>query len=166
MKTQLKTKKPSQGKKKPAQAKKPTQTKNKHTKKKKPKPPSPKYRRENLQPFAKWILDRHARDKGVTEIRIIADKPTKGVWSGFFTDDHLEDLIDAIEPLPSSLRGKIPFGDYPRVREGNCYFTMQPVDPDLLARSAGEFAKCQATSDGDVIGYSLFGVDEIGRAHV
>ena len=60
--------------------------------------------------------------------------------------------------LPTE-RAKIPFGEAPRIGEANFYFTMQPANPALLARSAYKFGKCQATADADIIAYHLFAVD-------
>jgi hypothetical protein len=95
----------------------------------------------------------------VTEIRLLADRPTKGVWSGFFDRDHADQLVSALRPLPDGAREKIPYGEHPRVGEANVYFTLNPVKPALHARSANEFNKCQATADCDIVAYTLFPVD-------
>ena len=46
-----------------------------------------------------------------------------------------------------------------KLREASIHFTLQTVDPDLLARSANSFSRTAATSDSDIIAYTLFAVD-------
>ncbi len=115
--------------------------------------------REHLVPFLKWLLRRHKNLDGVTEIRAIADRPAKMVWSGYFGPGHVRDLLEQILPDPDGPRPKIPYGDTPRIGEAQFYFSMQPADKALLARSAYALGRCEGTADRDVIAYHLFAVD-------
>jgi len=110
----------------------------------------------DLRHFVEMILKRHQRDGGITEIRILSDV---GTFSGYFDAHHVDELVKQIGPLR---RAKVPYGVNPRIGEGNVYFTLQPVNPALLARGANRFVKAkrgQATGDGDIVGYSIFAVD-------
>jgi hypothetical protein len=117
------------------------------------------YCQEHLVPFLQWLLARHTKLGGVTEIRVIAHRPSKMVWSGYFTPESIEDLVDEILPDPDGPRSKIPYGAAPRIGEAQFYFTMQPANKALLARSAYSFSRCEGTADRDVIAYHLFAVD-------
>ena len=117
------------------------------------------YCQEHLVPFSQWLMQRHQKLGGVTEIRVIADKPAKMIWSGYFDPGHIDELVKQIEPDSDGPRKKIPYGETARIGEAQFYFTMQPANPDLLAQSANELSRCQATSDGDTIAYTLFGAD-------
>jgi hypothetical protein len=110
-------------------------------------------------PFLRWLLRRHRNCGGVTEIRVIAEKPAKMVWSGYFDPAHLGALVEQIRPDPDGPRKKLPFGETPRIGEAQFFFSMQPVNPALLARSAYEFSRCPGTSDADIVQYQLFAVD-------
>jgi hypothetical protein len=114
---------------------------------------------ENLTSFVRWILSRHAKLGGVTEVRAIAERPCKMVWSGYFDAAHWEQVVELIRPEGTRPRTKIPYGGSPLIGEANFYFTMQAVKPALLARSDNEFTRCQATTDHDILGYHLFAVD-------
>lgn len=117
--------------------------------------------RESLIPFVKFITARHESHGGVTEIRILPGPGMRrGVWCGYFDKDHWRDLIEFILPLSGSPRPKIPYGGHPRITEGNIYFSMQAVHPDLLGRVANaiQWAE-QTTSDSDIVAYDMFGVD-------
>lgn len=117
--------------------------------------------RESLVPFVKFITSRHAARGGVTEVRILPGPGMRrGAWSGYFDQEHWRDLIEAILPLSGSPRAKIPYEDHPRITEGNVYFSVRPVDPDLLGRVANciRYAE-QSTSDADIIAYDMFPVD-------
>lgn len=114
---------------------------------------------KSLLPFLRWILRRHAALGGITEIRAIAEKPSKMIWSGYFDDKQIKLLVDLLLPDDDGPRPKLRFGEVPVIGEANFYFTMQPVNPALLARSAYEFGRCQATSDQDIVAYTLFAVD-------
>src|SRR5262245_24367558 len=103
------------------------------------------YFRGSLEPFLRWLLRRQGRHGGVTEIRAIADQPAKLICSGFFDAEHRQQLVQQILPEPGGPRPKIPYGGTPRIGEANFYFTMQPVNPKLLARSAYKLGRCQAT---------------------
>ncbi len=117
--------------------------------------------RESLIPFVQWITARHDAHGGVTEVRILGGSGgKKAVWCGYFDKDHWRELIKAIQPLSISPRSKLPYGDYPRIGEANIYFSLRPVDPDLLGRVANciKYAE-QTTSDADIVAYDMFGVD-------
>jgi hypothetical protein len=109
----------------------------------------------NLCEFTDWITKRHHDCGGVTEIRILRGNRA---YIGWFDYDHQKELLEAILPTPS-IRKKIPYGDYPRIGEANIYFSLQVVDPDLLARSAYCFSQTSATSDNDILAYHLFAID-------
>jgi len=114
--------------------------------------------RDSLGPFLRWILARHYQCGGVTEVRILGGG-RRGVWSGYFDKDHVDDLVQAILPM-AKVRSKIPYEDYPRIGEANVYFTLQAVHPDLLARAANRIKRADTTtSDADVVAYCLFAVD-------
>ena len=117
-----------------------------------------KYYRDSLLPFLRWILDRHHRCGGITEVRILGGG-RRGVWSGYFDKDHCDDLVQAVLPM-AQVRSRIPYDDYPRIGEANVYFTLQAVHPDLLGRAANRVRRADTTtSDSDVVAYCLFGVD-------
>ena len=54
--------------------------------------------RDHLRPFLKWLLRRHRKFGGVTEIRAIAEAPAKMVWSGYFDPQHVKALVEQITP--------------------------------------------------------------------
>ncbi len=112
-------------------------------------------RYDNLCQFIEWITERHNNCGGVTEIRTLQGKRA---YIGYFDNEHQKELLEAILPIPG-IRKKIPYGDYPRIGEANMYFSLQVVDPDLLARAAYSFSQTSATSDNDIIAYHLFAVD-------
>jgi len=117
--------------------------------------------RESLLPFVKFATSRHEAQGGVTEIRILPGPGMRrGVWCGYFDKAHWRDLIKAILPLAGSPRPKLPYGGYPRIGEGNVYFSLRPVHPDLLGRVANtiQYAE-QSTTDADIIAYDMFSVD-------
>ncbi|MBI4376696.1 MAG: hypothetical protein HY549_09635 [Elusimicrobia bacterium] len=117
--------------------------------------------RESLIPFVEYITSRHDSHGGVTEVRILGGPGgKKGAWCGYFDKEHWRDLIKAILPLSGSPRSRLPYGDYPRIGEGNIYFSLRPVHPDLLGRVANcvKYAE-QSTTDVDIIAYDMFGVD-------
>jgi hypothetical protein len=117
-----------------------------------------RYYRHSLLPFLQWILDRHRRCGGITEIRILGGGQ-RGVWSGYFDKDHCEDLVQAVLPMVQ-VRSKIPYDDYPRISEANVYFTLHAVHPDLLGRAANRIRRADmTTSDGDIVAYCLFAID-------
>ena len=117
--------------------------------------------RESLIPFVEFITARHAAHGGVTEIRILGGPGNKkGTWCGYFDKEHWKDLINSVLPLSNSPRLKIPFGGYPRTGEGNIYFSLRPVHPDLLGRIANSIQwAAQTTSDEDIIAYDCLGID-------
>jgi hypothetical protein len=117
-----------------------------------------KYYHDSLLPFLRWILDRHHRYGGITEIRILGGGH-RGVWSGYFDRDHCDDLVQAVLPMVQ-VRSKVPYDDYPRIGEANVYFTLQAVHPDLLGRAANRIRRGDTTtSDGDIVAYCLFAID-------
>jgi hypothetical protein len=122
--------------------------------------PSSKYCSNDLIPFLKWLLPRHKKHGGITEIRAIAEQPVKMICSGYFDPTNRTSLVEQIRPAYDGPRAKIPYGDSPRIGEANFYFSMQPVKSDLLARSAYELTRQKhTTSDSDIVCYSLFAVD-------
>ena len=106
--------------------------------------------------FLKFILHRHAKHGGVTEIRLIQEQGGNVIRSGYWDPDHLDELIDQLAPRN---RDKVPFGEHPRIREANVYVCLHPADPTLLARSANSFAKCPATANGDIVAFDLVLID-------
>ncbi len=116
------------------------------------------YYRDSFAPFVRWILERHHRCGGVTEVRILGGGH-RGVWSGYFDKDHVDDCVRAILPM-AKVRSRIPYEDCPRIGEANVYFTLQVVHPDLLARAANRIKRADTTtSDADIVAYCLFAVD-------
>lgn len=116
---------------------------------------------EHLVPFVEWLLNRHDRHDGVTEIRILGLANQKKVtWAGYFDKDHIGELITAVLPCSNSPRSKIPYGAHPRIGEANIYFSLHPVHRDLLGRIANkiEYAS-QTTSDEDIVAYDLLAID-------
>jgi len=114
------------------------------------------YSEENVAAFLAWITERHRHCGGVTEIRILSGGK---VHCGWYDADHQRELLEAIRPVE---RQKVPYGEHPRIGEANIYFTMQVVNPDLLARRANrvDLAKTgEATSDADILAYTIFAVD-------
>jgi hypothetical protein len=111
---------------------------------------------KKLRKFVRWLTKRHAAQGGVTEIRAIADRPNKAVWSAYVKPDDVENIVATIQPVE---RPKIPYGEHPRDGEATFYFTLNTVKPALYARSAGTFNRCEATADADVVAYSLFPID-------
>jgi P4 family phage/plasmid primase-like protien len=95
---------------------------------------------------------------GVFECRVFGANGSK--YLGYF--DNAESLIRAILPPPESPREKIPFGDFPRISEGNHYLTMNPVKRDLFARSANKFMFAKTgdgTSNEDAAAFNMFFID-------
>ena len=72
---------------------------------------------------------------------------------------HPKTLLELIRPLDGGPRSKIPYGEHPRIGEGNVLFTLNPVNPDLLARAANTFAKCDGAADAHISAFSLFLLD-------
>jgi hypothetical protein len=95
---------------------------------------------------------------GVFEVRILG---IDGInYTGYF--DNAESIVKALLPLSESPRTKIPFNDYPRITEANHYVTMNPIAPDLLARSANRFMRAKSgnsASNEDCAIFSLFFID-------
>ena len=89
-------------------------------------------REKNLREHLAWILGRHKKHGGVTEVRLIQEHPVKNIWSGYWDPDHLDELVDLL--LPED-REKVPYGQHPRIGEANVYVCLHPADPQLLARS-------------------------------
>lgn len=85
------------------------------------------FQREKLEAFTRWITERHTRVGGVTEITVLQEK---AVYSGYFDGGHVTELIEEIKPVK---RTKVPYGDHPRIGEGNVYVSAQAVHPDLLS---------------------------------
>ncbi len=114
---------------------------------------------DHLRPFLSWLLDRHASLGGVTEIRILRKTSRPGVWVALVGPEQLEQLIDALEPLGSSPRKRIPRADNPRVGEANIYFSLQAVRPEHHLVGKGFRRARSATKDKDIIAYNLMAVD-------
>ena len=94
------------------------------------------FNKQHLIPFLRWLLTRHAKLGGVTEIRAIADQPAKMVWSGYFGPGHLDDLVRQIRPLPDGPRDKIPFGKSPSTRTPGSIFPRSPTRPHSITRAS------------------------------
>lgn len=109
---------------------------------------------ENLTTFIQWITERHHHCGGCTEIAIDNDGQ---MYGGYFDPDHQKELVEAIRPIT---RSKIPYGEHPRIGEGNVYISTQAVHPDLHARAYNRIRRAKSRiSDKDIIAYTLFVVD-------
>lgn len=112
---------------------------------------------DSLIPFLRWLLKRHSKLGGVTEIRAMADRPVRMIWSGYYDATHVKELVAQLMPIA---RNKIPWDGAPVIGEANFYFTMQPVKAAVLARSAYELTRSKVTTnDQEIIAYTLFAVD-------
>ena len=98
-----------------------------------------------LVPFLEWILGRHARDGGVTEIRVLTTD--RGTWATLAGPDDLDALVTALTS-----------GPHPRIGDANVYFGLQPARRPEQHRF-GFRRVHRATRDADVHAYSLFAVD-------
>lgn len=121
--------------------------------------PESKPCQKSLVPFLTYMLDRHQWAGGVTEVRLIRDDP-KSVASGYFSLDQRDALVDLLTPYPGGPRKKLPYGDHPRIGEGNVYVTLNPAVPAAYARSAGKFSGGKhTTADADILGVNMVLVD-------
>ena len=108
-----------------------------------------------------WVLARHAALGAVTEIRIIRrQRRSNAIYAGLFGPEDLDDLVDALTPLPGAPRSSIPRGDHPRSGEANIYFTLHAVKPELReGRAPGISRSATTAKDRDIAAYTLFAVD-------
>lgn len=114
---------------------------------------------DEARAFLAWLLPRHARLGGRTELRALARGPRGGVWSAFVGPDDLDAVVEALAPLPGSPRPVFP--DWPRCGEANLYFGLNPVKPDAVPpRGPTLFQRVRTTTrDRDVLAYTMFVVD-------
>ncbi len=114
---------------------------------------------DQIRAFLAWILPRHAAIGGVTELRALGRGARAGVWSAFVGPDDIDDIVEALAPLPGSPRPVFP--DWPRCGEANLYFGLNPVKRDgVPERGSGLFSRMNRTTrDRDVLAYSMFVVD-------
>lgn len=118
---------------------------------------------DQARAFLAWILARHARIGGVTELRALGRASPSGgrggVWSAFVGPHDLDAVLEALAPPPGSPRPVIP--DWPRSGEANLYFGLNPVKPEAVpTRGPTLFSRVsQTTRDRDVLAYSMFVVD-------
>ena len=116
---------------------------------------------KSLCSFLELWDKRNKSTSGIIEVRILKAPGLLGkVWHGYY--NKFTKLMADIFPLPNFPRAKIPYGEHPRIGEAQHYVTMNPVHPDLLARSANEIKRCstgEATSDDDVDCYNMCFID-------
>lgn len=120
------------------------------------------YYTKSLDPFLRWILQRHADCGGVTEIRILGYGAFNGRWVAYLDNnfDRIDNFVKTVLPTWNKPRTKLTYNDWPRLGEANFYFTLNPVHPDCFARSAWEVTKAKTTAtDNDILGYSLLAID-------
>src|SRR5262249_12365962 len=112
---------------------------------------------ESLRPFLRYLLRRHKKQGGVTEIRVAPTKDGAGAkpMSGLFNPDQLDALVELLAPLE---RTTVPRGQHPRIGEARVFYNPHPVAPGPHARSPGAFARCKPAADGDLVAYSMFAV--------
>ena len=114
---------------------------------------------DQVRAFLLWLLPRHAKLGGMTELRALGRGPRKGVWSAFVGPDDIDAVVEALAPLPGSPRPVFP--DWPRCGEANLYFSLNPVKPEAVpARGPSLFTRVNRTTrDKDVLAYTMFVVD-------
>jgi hypothetical protein len=118
-----------------------------------------RWQADHARGFLGWLLPRHARLGGRTELRALGRAPRGGVWSAFVGPEDLDAVVDALAPLPGSPRPVFP--DWPRCGEANLYFGLNPVKPDAVPpRGTALFQRVRNTTrDRDVLAYTMFVVD-------
>ncbi len=104
------------------------------------------------RPFLTWILERHARLGGVTELRVLGG--ARGVWSACGGPADLDGLVAQI----------VDGGGQPPVGAANYYFSLNPVLAEAAVGPRFERART-ATRDRDIRAYSLFVVDVDPERH-
>lgn len=112
--------------------------------------------------FLSWILNRHASQGGVTEIRIIRDaKDQRGRWYRYCVPGQLNNMLATLAMLPTGPRPRLGHGVHPRNGEANIYFTLNPVNPNAegLELHRDLLPGNRATSDTDILAYSLMLID-------
>jgi len=93
----------------------------------------------------------------VVEIRAIVDKGTfKKIWSGYFDWDHLKEIPKVVNGLGAA---------------SGIYFTLNPVDPSLLARAFNrlrEVKNGESSGDGDILqrDWVLFDFDAVRKSGI
>lgn len=114
---------------------------------------------DQIRAFLAWLLPRHARLGGVTELRALGRGPRKGVWSAFVGPDDIDAIVEALAPLPGGPRPVFP--DWPRCGEANLYFGLNPVSPAVAPRRGDRLFERvnRTTRDRDVLAYTMFVVD-------
>ena len=79
----------------------------------------------------------------VVELRLLGRKPFGKVHTGYFDDEHLEEMARAALQLSG-----------PQAGVEGVYFTLNPVMPALLSRCnnrVGEPGECDATGDANIV---------------
>lgn len=97
---------------------------------------------QDLRPFLTWLLDRHAAQGGVTELRVIP-RGGRGVLTAIVGPEDLDGIPDQLAA---------------HVGVSNVYFGLNPVRPDRHPRHPLQPAR-QAVRDADVLAYSLLAID-------
>src|SRR5262245_8043032 len=110
---------------------------------------------QSLVPFLKYLLGRHERQGGATEIVLVPLQGGSGSkpMSGCFGPDDLDTLVELLRP---EARSKVPRGQHPRIGEAAIAYNPHPITPAQLPRTPAKFVRCKPTDDVDIPAYSTF----------
>lgn len=118
--------------------------------------------RSVLRRFLHWILARHQRLGGLTELRALRSEPdgSRSVWSGCFGPAHLDTLVSRLLPLSAGGRDGFLDEPWPRSGEFALYFSLNPVAIQQTKVPFGRLARAHTTpGDSDICAFTLFVVD-------